>query len=346
MALKSEFIPEDRRLQDGDEIITTALSFPTTVSPIIMAGCVPVFVDVESGTWNASPQQVREMISHKTKAMIFSHGLGNPFNVDMIRYLCREHNITLIEDNCDSLGSEWNGGRTGSFGDVSTLSFYPAHHISTGEGGAVCTNNAMIKRALTSIINWGRDCWCRPNCDDTCNKRFEQQLGGLPYGYDHKNTYSNLGMNLKMTDVQAAIGVEQMKRLPGYVVARRFNHEYARSVFKPYEEYFELPEVYEGANPSWFGYVIKVKPNTKFTARDLQLYLQGNNIMSRAYFAGNITKQPLFASGRYEFRQHPDLRVSDEVMNNAFWIGVHPAVTQGQREHLKEVVDKFMTFKP
>jgi CDP-6-deoxy-D-xylo-4-hexulose-3-dehydrase len=334
MCLKSEFIPEEKRLREGDEIITTALSFPTTVSPIVMAGCVPVFVDVELGTWNVNPRQVREMITDKTKAIILAHNLGNPFNVDEILDICKEFGLTLIEDNCDSLGSTWKGKKTGSIGHIGTSSFYPAHHISTGEGGAVYTNDPKIKRALSSVINWGRHCWCEPNCDNTCGKRFGFELGELPEGYDHKNIYAELGFNLKMTDIQAAIGVEQMKRLEGFISARKSNHEFLRNQFALAPNWFERPEWYEGASPSWFGYVVKVKPEAPFTARELQRKFQDHGIMSRAFFCGNITKQPVFTSGRYKYRTHRDLSVSDDVMSNAFWIGVHPGITEEQKDDM------------
>ena len=270
MSLTTNYIPEDRRITPGDEVITTALSFPTTVSPILYAGAKPVFVDVERGTWNISPSQIEEMITSRTKAIIVAHALGNPFNVAELKRICKEHNLWLIEDNCDCLGGEFDGKKTGGFGDIATQSFYPAHHISTGEGGAVMTNNTQIQRGLNSIINWGRDCWCAPGCDNTCGARYTQQHGELPKGYDHKNTYTEFGQNLKMSQIQAAIGVEQMKRLPKFVEARRYNHAFLESVFEPYVEWFEKTVPYDGAVMSPFGYVIKLSEDAPFTKQEFE----------------------------------------------------------------------------
>lgn len=341
LALTTESIPEHRRLFQGDEIITTALCFPTTVSPIVYAGCVPVFVDVERGTWNISPIQIEEMITDKTKAVIVAHNLGNPFNVDAVREVCEKYGLWLIEDNCDALGSEWDGKKTGSLGDIGTSSFYPAHHISSGEGGAVYTNNPKIAKGVRSIVNWGRDCVCRPGQDNACGRRYAQQFGDLPYGYDHKNTYSEFGLNLKMTDIQAAILREQLKRVDGFTMARRFNHDFLNQVLSG-NDYFEQTAIYEGANPSWFGYVIKVKEDSPFTARELSLYLDSMGIRSRAFFCGNITRQPLLhGRSRVQWRKHSDLSVSDDVMESAFWIGVHPGITEEQREYIRTVLVNF-----
>ena len=343
MAMTSEMVPENRRLNQGDEVITAAMGFPTTVSPIIYAGAVPVFVDVEKGTGNINPEQVREMITDKTKVIMVAHTLGNPFNIDEIRDICEEHELTLIEDNCDALGSEWNSKRTGTFGHIGTSSFYPAHHISTGEGGAVYTNNAILSRAIKSMVSWGRDCFCGPAQDNVCGHRYDQQHGDLPHGYDHKNTYTNFGFNFKMVDIQAAIGVEQMKRLDGFTTARRYNHDYITEVFSQYKDWFVLPEVYEGANPSWFGYIVEVAEDAPFTKRELELFLDEAGIKSRALFCGNITKQPVLSSGRFEYKAHPDLSVSDRMMENAFWIGVHPAIGEREREYMKEQITNFMS---
>lgn len=343
LAMTTNYIPENRRVGKGSEIITTALSFPTTVSPIIFAGGLPVFVDVERGTWNINPEQVREMITEKTKAIMVAHALGNPFNLDAIRDICEEYGLTLIEDNADALGSKWQGNRTGSFGHISTTSFYPAHMISTGEGGAVMCNNFAIHRGLQSIINWGRDCYCPPGQDDSCGARYGQQQGDLPKGYDHKNTYTEMGMNLKMSQIQAAIGVEQMKRLPGFIVARKFNHRFLDEIFRWYPDWFEKTEKYEGADPCWFGYVIKLKPDAPFTKQQFEWYLDKQGIKSRAFFCGNITKQPVLSKGnRFEYRRHPDLSVSDDVMDNSFWIGVHPKIGEWEREYMGDKITEFL----
>lgn len=343
MALTSEWIPEDRRLNTGDEVITTALCFPTTVSPIVYAGCVPVFVDVEPGTWNIDPKQVEEMITEKTKAIIVAHNLGNPFNLDEIMKICEENNLFLIEDNCDALSSCWKGRKTGTLGHIGTSSFYPAHHISGGEGGAVYTNNPKIFRALQSFINWGRDCWCPPGHDDTCGQRYGWTLGDLPHGYDHKNTYSHMGFNLKMTDIQAAIGRQQLKRLPQFEQTRKLNHMYLKAIFRYYPQWFELPETYEGADPSWFGYVIKLTDKTPFSKTEFIKHLEEHGIGSRAFFCGNITKQPVLANnGRFTWKKHPDLKVSDDVMEKAFWIGVHPGIKEEEREYMNTVIHNFL----
>jgi len=249
----------------------------------------------------------------------------------------------ILVHNCDALGSEWNSKRTGTFGHIGTSSFYPAHHISTGEGGAVYTNNAILSRAIKSMVSWGRDCFCGPAQDNVCGHRYDQQHGDLPHGYDHKNTYTNFGFNFKMVDIQAAIGVEQMKRLDGFTTARRYNHDYITEVFSQYKDWFVLPEVYEGANPSWFGYIVEVAEDAPFTKRELELFLDEAGIKSRALFCGNITKQPVLSSGRFEYKAHPDLSVSDRMMENAFWIGVHPAIGEREREYMKEQITNFMS---
>lgn len=343
MAMTTNYIPENRRIKAGDEIITTALSFPTTVSPIIQAGCVPVFVDVDKNTWNVNTNQIEEMITPKTKAIMVAHALGNPFNVKALQYICEKYELTLIEDNADCLGGEYNGKKTGSFGHISTTSFYPAHHISTGEGGAVMTNNFAIHRALESMINWGRDCYCPPGQDDTCGARYGQKHGDLPYGYDHKNTYSEFGFNVKMSQIQAAIGVEQMKKLPSFVDARRYNHAYLESVFKNFSEWFDFTTPYENSTMSPFGYVIKLNRNTPFTKTEFEQYLHEQGIRSRAFFAGNITKQPvLVKNNRFEYRKHDDLSVSDDIMENSFWIGVQPNIKEEQLMYMEERIVTFL----
>lgn len=341
MALTTHWIPEDRRLKKGDEIITTALCFPTTVSPILIAGCVPVFVDVDS-TWNINIGQVVEMITPKTKAIMVAHNLGSPFDANLLRAVCNEYNLWLIEDNCDALSSRYKGRLTGTFGDVATSSFYPAHHISCGEGGAVYTSNSRIYRGLQSTINWGRDCWCLPNHDNTCNKRYSWQLGELPFGYDHKNTYTEIGFNLKMTDIQAAIGTEQLKRIDDFAIARKYNHQFLTKLFANYQDWFELHRPYFDAEPSWFGYVVKLKKEAPFARDDMVKYLDKEGIRSRAFFCGNITKQPLFTDKKIKYRKHKDLTVSDDLMNTSFWIGCHPGIKKAEREYMKEVITNFL----
>lgn len=344
LALTTRYVQEKRRINPGDEVITTALSFPTTVSPIVYAGAVPIFVDVERGSWNIDTDQVLQMITERTKAIIVAHALGNPFNVKALKQIAVDYGITLIEDNCDCLGGEVDGQKTGSFGDVSTCSFYPAHHISTGEGGVVMTNNTQIQRGINAIVNWGRDCWCRPGCDDTCGARYSQQHGELPFGYDHKNTYSEFGFNFKMSSIQAAIGIEQLKRLAGFVDARRYNHAFLSELFGRYSDWFEATETYEDTIMSPFGYVVKLTDRAPFTKSEFEQYLNGAGIRSRAFFCGNITRQPVLSrNARYIFRKHSDLSVSDDIMNNAFWIGVHPGIGEAERQYMEEAITKFLS---
>lgn len=335
MALTTHWIPEDRRLNKGDEVITTALCFPTTVSPIIYAGAVPVFVDVDE-TWNIDPEEVRKAITPKTKAVIAAHALGNPFNLTELKKICKEHNLWLIQDNCDSLDSKWDGKRTG-VGDIGTSSFYPAHHISTGEGGAVYTNNPTLHKAIKSMVNWGRDCICNPGQDNACGKRYTQQHGGLPYGYDHKNTYSEWGFNLKMTDIQASLGIEQLKKLHDFTDIRRENHKFLWNLFAEYK-WFDLPKRHPESKPSWFGYVIKLK-QAPFTKQEFVDHLEKKGIQSRAFFCGNITKQPvLYRKKCIKLK----LDRSNDVMENAFWIGVHPAIGNKERKYMKKVITNFL----
>lgn len=340
MSLTTHWIPEDRRLKKGDEVITPALCFPTTVSPIKYAGAVPVFVDVDE-TWNINTKQVEEAITEKTKVVMVAHNLGNPFNLDEIERICKKNNLWLIVDNCDSLGSEWDGLQTGFYGDIGTQSFYPAHHISTGEGGAVHTDNARLMHAMRSMINWGRDCWCDPGCDNTCGIRYEQQHGDLPFGYDHKNTYTELGFNLKMTNMQGALGVEQLKRLPSFNEARRLNHKYLSNVFSNFGDNFEIPKKYEKADPSWFGYVIKIN-DPQIDRDDMIRHFESKGIGSRAFFCGNITKQPCICERDIECRIGGDLSVSDDIMNTSFWIGCHPGIGPEEREYMSGVITSYM----
>ena len=340
MALTTHWIPEDRRLVEGSEVITPALCFPTTVSPIIYAGAIPVFVDVDR-TWGIDTEQVEKAITDKTRVIITAHNLGNPVQMDKLRDICSEHNLYLITDCCDALGCRWDGERSRAIGHIGTLSFYPAHHISCGEGGAVFTKDPEIHKAIKSMVNWGRDCWCEPGHDNTCGRRYKQQLGGLPYGYDHKNTFAEMGFNLKMTDIQAAIGIEQLKRVNGFIQVREDNHKFFWEYFSKMNGWFELPMHYPEAMPSWFGYVVKLKEGTPFTRDEMVLDLDKAGIRSRAFFCGNITRQPcLWKKGGY--RVVGDLRISDEIMNNAFWIGVHPGIGEEQRRYMIQVLDNFL----
>lgn len=340
MALTTEWIPLNRRLGRWTEVITPALCFPTTVAPIVYSGAVPVFVDVDE-YWNINVDQVREAITNRTRAIMIAHNLGNPCDMDSLVEIARENNLWIIEDNCDSLGSEWGGVKTGTIGDIGTSSFYPAHHISTGEGGALYTNNGLISRAIKSMVNWGRDCFCEPGHDNSCGRRYEQQLGGLPFGYDHKNTFAELGFNLKMTDIQAAIGLEQMKRLEVFISARRANHSFLRGFFEWFSNWFDLPKWMPKANPSWFGYVIKLTEQAPFKRDEMVLYLDKAGIRSRAFFCGNITRQPALWK-KSGYRIIGDLKMSDEIMNTAFWIGVHPAIQDREREYMLYILNNFL----
>jgi len=340
MALTTQWIDKDRRLLPKHEVITPALCFPTTVSPIYYARAIPTFVDVDD-KWSIDIKQVEDMIGPKTRALMFAHNLGNPSDMDAIMELAERHRLWVIEDNCDCLGGEWEGQRTGSIGDIGTSSFYPAHQISVGEGGAVYTNDPILHRAITSIVNWGRECWCAPGCDNTCGIRYEHQLGGLPHGYDHKNTFSEMGFNLKGTDISAALGVEQMKRLPGFVKTRRKNHAFLKGVFANYEQWFDLPTSYPQSKPSWFGYVVKLKPAAPFLKDDMVKYLEEYGIQSRAFFCGNITRQPVLWK-KSGYRVAESFEVSNDIMMNAFWIGVHPAIGKKERAHMKNVITNFL----
>lgn len=316
-----------KRIRPGDEVITVAASFPTTVNPIVQNGCIPVFVDVELKTMSIDIAQMEQALSPKTRAVMVAHTLGNPFEVKKVQEFCKKNNLWFIEDNCDGLGSEYGGKRTGSFGDISTLSFYPAHHITTGEGGAIFTNNALLNKAIRSVRDWGRDCWCPTGKENTCGIRFDWKLGGLPKGYDHKYMYSHVGYNLKMTDVQAACGVAQLEKLNGFIEKRRSNYTMLRERLLPFGKYFDMVEATEGSNPSWFGLLITLKEDCGFVREDLMQYLNTRKIGTRLLFAGNITKQPYFLHYKIPYRQIGDLRNTDIVMTRTFWIGVYPGLT-------------------
>ncbi|WP_420223963.1 lipopolysaccharide biosynthesis protein RfbH [Pigmentiphaga litoralis] len=329
----------DRAVKPGDEVISVAAGFPTTVNPILQFGAVPVFVDVKMGTYNADASLIEAAITSKTKAVMIAHTLGNTFDLDTVVALCKKHNLWLIEDCCDALGTTYNGKVVGTFGDIATLSFYPAHHITMGEGGAVFTNDYELKMIAESFRDWGRDCYCPPGKDNTCNKRFCWKLGNLPEGYDHKYTYSHLGYNLKISDMQAACALAQMDRLEGFVQARKDNFAYLTEKLKSCEDFLILPEATEKADPSWFGYPITVKEDAGVTRLDLTTYLDQNKIGTRLLFAGNLTRQP-YMLGR-NFRVSGELTNTDRIMNQTFWIGLYPGLS---REMLDYTVEKIETF--
>ena len=329
----------DRAIKPGDEVIGVAAGFPTTVNPILQFGAVPVFVDVDLHTHNIDASKIEAAIGPKTKAIMLAHSLGNPFNLDVVTALCKKYNLWLVEDTCDALGAKYNGQTVGTFGDIATLSFYPAHHITMGEGGAVFTNNDELKVIAESFRDWGRDCYCPPGKDNTCNKRFCWKLGELPEGYDHKYTYSHAGYNLKITDMQAACALAQMDRLDGFIAARKANYEYLRSKLENLQDYFHLPVATPNSEPSWFGFPLVLKEESGVKRVDLLNYLDQAKIGTRLLFAGNLTRQP-YMIGR-NFRISGDLTNTDIVMNQTFWLGVYPGLTS---EHLDYVVQKLEEF--
>jgi CDP-6-deoxy-D-xylo-4-hexulose-3-dehydrase len=327
-------------LQAGDEVITAAVGFPTTVGPIIQNGLVPVFIDVSLGNYNILSDRILEAITPKTKAIMIAHALGNPFDIKTVLNVAKEKNLFLIEDTCDALGSTYEGKKVGTFGDMATLSFYPAHHITTGEGGAVILNKLKYKKVIESIRDWGRDCWCPPGIDNTCAKRFSWQLGQLPFGYDHKYSYSNLGYNLKLGDVQAAIGLAQMSRLEVFISARKANWQYLYNGLMDLSDYFILPEATPGSDPSWFGFALTIKDNASFDRNQLISYLDSKKIGTRMLFGGNLTLQPAFQNTT--FRIHGDLLNSDLITKNTFWIGVWPGLTNEMLDYMINEIKHFI----
>ena len=315
----------DRRLVAGDEVITLAAGFPTTVNPILQNGLVPVFIDVTIPTYNADAAALEGALSGRTRAVMFAHTLGNPFDLDAVTAFARKHDLWLIEDCCDAVGSMYRGRKTGTFGDLATVSFYPAHHITMGEGGAVLMNKPLLRTLVESFRDWGRDCWCAPGCDNTCGKRFDWTLGELPCGYDHKYTYSHIGYNLKATDMQAAVGVAQLGKLDGFVEARKRNFAALRAGLRELEEFFILPEATEGADASWFGFPLAVRRDAFFTRNEVTRFLEARKIATRLLFGGNLTRQPAYRESKY--RVAGTLENTDIVMNQVFWIGVYPGIT-------------------
>ncbi len=331
---------EERRLRPGDEVITLAAGFPTTANPIIQNRLVPVFLDVMLGTYNVDARAVEQAIGARTRAIMIAHTLGNPFEVDAVLETARRHNLWVIEDNCDALGSRYQGRLTGTFGDLSTVSFYPAHHITMGEGGCVLTDLPPLKPLVESFRDWGRDCWCEPGDANTCGKRFEWQLGELPQGYDHKYIFSHIGYNLKLTDMQAAIGVAQLKKLPAFIEIRKRNWSMLYGGLKPFEEFLVLPEATPQSDPSWFGFAITVRPDAPFTRRDLVTYLEHRKIATRLLFGGNLTRQPAYQDVPY--RVVGALVNTDVVMNQSFWVGVYPGLTEPMIAYVIETLSTFI----
>jgi CDP-6-deoxy-D-xylo-4-hexulose-3-dehydrase len=336
-ALASNRIEKNKRLHPGDEIITVASGFPTTIFPIIQNNAIPVFVDIELGTYNIDVSKLDDALSKRTKAIILAHNLGNPFDVDKIKDFCEENNLWLIEDNCDALGSKYGEIYTGNFGDISTFSFFPAHHITMGEGGAIATNNAKLYDIIRSMREWGRHCWCPPGKDNSCKKRFEWQLGTLPYGYDHKYTYSELGYNFKITDMQAAIGLEQMKKLPIFMEARRKNFERLFNGLKHLEEKLILPKKQPKSEPSWFGFLMTLKEGNNLSRNDMMKSLDKSKIQTRLLFAGNLILHPVFDQMRDSqsgFRIVGELNNTNKVMNDSFWVGVYPGMSEEMLDYM------------
>ena len=330
-----------RAIQAGDEVIGVAAGFPTTVNPILQFGAVPVFVDVDGLTHNIDASKIEAAISPKTKAIMLAHSLGNPFNLDVVTALCKKYNLWLIEDCCDALGSTYRGQMVGTFGDIATLSFYPAHHITMGEGGAVFTNNDELKVIAESFRDWGRDCYCQPGKDNTCGKRFCQQLGDLPFGYDHKYTYSHMGYNLKITDMQAACGLAQLEKAPQFIQARKDNFAFLKARLEDCEEFINLPEATQHSDPSWFGFPITLKENCPVKRLDLLTYLDQNKVGTRLLFAGNLTRQPYMIGANY--RISGELTNTDNVMNNTFWIGVYPGLNDDMVDYVLSTIGSFVT---
>jgi CDP-6-deoxy-D-xylo-4-hexulose-3-dehydrase len=344
-ALTSHLL-EDKRIKRGDEVITVAAGFPTTVAPIVQYGAVPVFVDIELKHINIDHTQLEKAVSPKTKAVMIAHTLGNPFNIRTVKEFCDKYNLWLIEDNCDALGSLYEGKPTGTWGDIGTSSFYPAHHITMGEGGAVYTNNPLLKKILLSMRDWGRDCWCEPGKDNTCGRRFDQEFGKLPKGYDHKYVYSHFGFNLKVTDMQAAIGLAQLEKLPDFIEKRIKNYEMLYNGLKDIED-FQFVEPQPNSQPSWFGFLIILKDGAKFTRNEIVSFLEKNNIQTRNLFAGNMLRHPMFESltENVDYRVVGELKNTDKIMNDAFWIGVYPGLSEDKINYIVKTIKEFVREK-
>lgn len=330
----------DRALRKGDEVLTVAAGFPTTVTPIIQNGLIPVYVDVDLETYVANEEALEAAIGPKTKAIMMAHTLGNPFNIDLVERLAKKHNLWIVEDSCDALGGTYKGKNLGTFGDLSTFSFYPAHHITTGEGGAVLIKKVALKRLVESFRDWGRDCWCAPGCDNTCLKRFEWQLGELPYGYDHKYTYSHIGYNLKSGDIQAAIGLAQLDRLESFVELRRRNWKHLKAGLADLSEHLLLPRATADSDPSWFGFAITVQKSSPKTRNEIVQALNERKIATRLLFGGNLLRQPAFVDTPR--RVHGELTNTDIVMNDTFWIGVWPGLSLPMLDYMIESLHQIL----
>jgi CDP-6-deoxy-D-xylo-4-hexulose-3-dehydrase len=333
----------DRAIKPGDEIITVAAGFPTTINPMIQFGCIPVFVDVDIPTYNIKAEDIEKAISPKTKAIMIAHALGNPFNLSVVMAIAKKYSLWVVEDDCDSLGATYEGKKTGTFGDLATLSFYPAHHITMGEGGAVLVNNASLKKITESFRDWGRDCWCAPGTDNTCGKRYCQKLGDLPEGYDHKYTYSHIGFNLKVSDMQAAVGLSQLTKADHFVARRKENHAILSEMFKEFEEYFILPKATENSDPSWFGFMLTIREGSSIDRNKFVEYLEQNKIGTRLFFGGNLLRQPAYYNLNH--RKIDDLKNTDLIMNNSFWLGVWPGLNQIHYNYIIDIVGKYIKNK-
>ena len=334
---------KDRQIKRGDEVITVAACFPTTVAPIVQYGAIPVFVDMELETFNIDVEKIEKAITPKTKAIMMAHTLGNPFDIKKIKEFCEKYNLWLIEDNCDALGSKYKGKYTGTWGDIGTSSFYPPHHITTGEGGAVYTNNPLLKKILLSMRDWGRDCWCESGVDNTCGHRFTQKFGKLPLGYDHKYVYSHFGFNLKITDMQAAIGLAQLEKLPKFIKKRQENWQILYNGLKDIDEFILVkPQKY--SEPSWFGFIITIKDGVNFSRSDIVKYLEKNNIQTRNLFAGNMTKHPMLESleDGVDYKVIGDLKNTDKIMNDSFWIGIYPGMDNKAIDYMIKKIREFV----
>ncbi len=335
-----------RKIDRGDEVITVAAGFPTTVAPIVQFGAVPVFVDIELETCNIDTTQLEKALSPKTKAIMIAHTLGNPFDIEAVVAFCKKHNLWLIEDNCDALGSKYKGKYTGTWGDIGTSSFYPPHHITMGEGGAVYTDNPLLKKILLSLRDWGRDCWCESGVDNTCSNRFTQKFGTLPYGYDHKYVYSHFGFNFKVTDMQAAIGVAQLDKLPEFIKARQENWNFLYNGLRDIDELrFVQPQ--KESEVSWFGFLMTLKKGLPFSRNDIVSFLEKNGIQTRNLFAGNITRHPMFANMKenIDYKVMGKLKNTDNVMNNSFWVGVYPGLDKTTAEYIIKMIQLYIRHK-